>query len=416
MTEVVVTGMGAVTPLGAGVETLWQGLLAGRPTAGRITAFDPTGFPVTFACEVPDGVGVPPLPRRALRQTDRFSRFALTAAEEALRQADLLDADGALHGADPVRVAVVVASSIGGIRTMTTQHERLVIDGPDRVSPYLAVAMPLNLGGGQVAIRHGLRGHVVSPVSACASAADALLLARDLLLLDRADVVVAGGAEASIDPLTMAGFGAAGALSRRNDDPPHASRPFDVARDGFVMGEGAGILVLERAAHAHDRGAAVLAGLVGAGATNDAHHPSAPSPTAEGATRAIAQALRDADLSPADVGHVNAHGTSTPANDRAEALALHQALGPVADEVPVTSIKSTIGHLLGAAGAVEAIAAVEALRTGAVPPTSNLVDQDDACPVRVVTGAAGPVAAGTTALSNSFGFGGHNVVLALSAP
>lgn len=413
----VITGMGAVTPHGIGVDALWDGLVSGRSTAGPITLFDPVGYPSTFACEVPNFVPSRWLPSKVMRQTDRFAQFALIAAHEALLQAGLVGDSplGRLQGVEAERVAVIVASSIGGISTMSVQHQRLLHQGPSKVSPYLAVAMPLNLAGGQIAIRYGARGQVVSPVSACASAADALLQAGDLFRLDRADVVIAGGAEASITPLTIAGFGGAGALSRRNDDPAAASRPFDLGRDGFVMGEGAGILVLERAEHAQGRQATVLAELAGSGAANDAYHPSAPSPDGQGAIHALQLAMADAGITPQDVGHVNSHGTSTAANDRVEAQAVRAVLGAVAGEVPVTSNKSSIGHLLGAAGAVEAIATVKSLQDGVIPPTLNLTDQDPDCGVQVVTDTPLHHRA-DIALSNSFGFGGHNVVLALRSP
>jgi 3-oxoacyl-[acyl-carrier-protein] synthase II len=416
--DVVITGVGAVSPHGIGADALWRGLLAGRSAAGTITAFDPAGFGVRFACEVREDVDAL-LPRRLVRQTDRFARLALLAAEEALAQAGLLapavrDVPPPLHrplvGVDPDRVGAVVASGVGGIGEVLEQHRRLLEHGPDRVRPYLSVAMGLNMAGGQIALRHGLRGPVSAVASACASGADAIGHALDALAAGRADVILAGGAEAAITPLTIAGFDAAGAMSRRNDDPAAASRPFDVDRDGFVAGEGAGLLVLERAAHAAARGAAPLARLAGYGASDDAHDPTQPSPGGEGAVRALRAALADADLSPDDVDHVNAHGTATPLGDAAESAALRTTFGDRG--LPVTATKSSIGHLLGAAGAVEAVTVVRTLQDQRIHPTRNLDRQDPGCPVDVVVEATD--ARLEAAVSASFGFGGHNAVLVLT--
>ncbi len=404
--SIVITGLGAVSPHGLGVAALWDGLVQGRSAAGPITAFDASGFGVRFACEVTDPL-VDRLPRKLLRQTDRFAQMALVAAEEALVQAGLLGEEGLLADVDPDRVGAVVGSGVGGIGEMTTQHRRLMQRGPDRVRPYLSIALPINMAGGQIAIRHGLRGPVSGVVSACASGADAIGHAVDMLRAGRVDVVVTGGAEAAIDPLTMAGFDASRAMSRRNTDPAGASRPFDVDRDGFVAGEGAGILVLERESHAVGRGAPVLGRLAGHAASNDAHDPTRPSPGGEGAARALRLALADADLGTRDVAQVNAHGTSTVLNDVAESQALVEVFGthrPV-----VTANKSSIGHLLGAAGAVEAIASIMSLRSRTVPPTLNLHRQDPACDVDVATQAV--ALQDGAVVSSSFGFGGHNAVL-----
>jgi 3-oxoacyl-[acyl-carrier-protein] synthase II len=416
---VVVTGLGAVSPYGVGVAALWDGLLAGRPTARRITRFDPAGYAVQIACEVPSFDPLAHLHRRLVRQVDPFAQYALVAAQEALVQAGLAVEGDGLHlglpeGLDATRVGAVIASGIGGLQEMTEQHERLLTRGPDRVRPYLAIAMPLNMGGGQVAIRHGLQGPSYSVVSACASGGDAIGSALDLIRAGRADVVVTGGSEAAINPLTIAGFGAAGALSRRNDEPERASRPFDIDRDGFVSGEGAGILVLERRDHAEGRGATILAELAGYGVSNDAHHATQPSPGGGGAARAVRLALTDADLAPADIGHINAHGTSTPPNDPAEASAIRAVFGPATDDIAVTSSKSAIGHLLGAAGGIEAVITVLALRDGMVHPSQNLDRRDPACDIDVVTDEPRKVAM-DAALSSSFGFGGHNAVLAFRA-
>jgi 3-oxoacyl-[acyl-carrier-protein] synthase II len=408
--HVAITGLGAVSPHGVGADALWEGLLAGRSTAGPIRAFDATDHRVRFACEVPVAVA-DLLPRRLARQTDRFAHMALLSAEEGMRQAGLLGGGaGELHlveGVDADRVGVVIASGVGGIDELTTQHRRLLEQGPDRVRPYLSIAMPINMAAGQVAIRHGLGGPVSAISSACASSADAIGVALDMIRAGRVDVVLAGGSEAAINPLMMAGFDAAGAMSRRNDDPAGASRPFDVDRDGFVAGEGAAVLVLERTDHARPRGAAVLAHLAGYGATNDAHDPTRPAPGGVGAARALRLAIADAGMVPGDIDHVNAHGTSTALNDGAESAALRAVFA--GGTPPVTASKSSIGHLLGAAGAIEAAAVVRSIQAQQIPPTLNLQRQDPACDVPVVTQATR--ARIDAVVSSSFGFGGHNAVL-----
>ena len=415
--RVVVTGLGAVTAYGMGVEAFFEGLLSGRSTGRRIERFDPSAFAVQIACEIPDFAPFDHLPRKLVRQLDPFAQFGMVAAAEALADAGLLAGDNdptALHlplgDVDPTRVSALVASGVGGLTEVTEQQDRLREGGPGKVRPYLAIALPPNMGGGQVAIRHGIKGACYTVASACASGTDAIGNGLDLIRAGRADVVLAGGAEAPITPIEIAGFGNAGALSRNNDDPSGASRPFDVARDGFVTGEGAGLIVLERASHAEARGARVLAELAGYGASNDAHHPTQPSKGGEGAVRALRLALRDADVAAQDIDHVNAHGTSTQANDAAEAQAVRTVLGAHTDEVAVTSTKSAIGHLLGAAGGVEAVATLRAMRDELVPPSLNLSEQDPACPVDVVSGEPRKVRV-RAALSNSFGFGGHNAVL-----
>lgn len=422
--EVVVTGLGAVTPYGAGVQSLVDGLYSATATAGRISLFDASAHAAQIACEVPGFKPAALLPPKLVSQLDRFAQFGLVAAEEALRQAGLLAPlagdDGPASrwpladAIDATRVATLITSSAGGVGSLTEQHGRLIAGGPRMVRPFLTIAMPADMASGQAAIRHGLRGPSFAVLSACASGSDAIGAGLDLIRSGRADVVVAGGAEAAVIPVCVAAFGNAGALSRRNDDPARASRPFDVGRDGFVMGEGAGVIVLERASHAAARGARALAEVAGYGVSDDAHHSTQPHPDGEGATRAITLALADAGAVPADVGHVNAHGTSTPANDRTEAKAIRAALGGHTDQVAVTSTKSAVGHMLGAAGAVEAIATITALIEQRVPPTLNLDQQDPECALDVVAGKPRDVNV-KLACSNSFGFGGHNAVLAFRA-
>ena len=422
--DVVVTGMGAVTPYGIGVQALIEGLYSAVPTARRISLFDASAHVTQIACEVPGFEPATVLPRKLISQLDRFAQFGLVAAEEALRHAGLLGApegNGAppsrwpiVDSVDATRVATLITSSAGGVGQLSAQLGRLAAGGPQNVRPFLTVAMPADMASGQTAVRHGLRGPSFAVVSACASGSDSIGVGLDLIRAGRADVVIAGGAEATVIPVCVAAFGNAGALSRRNDDPARASRPFDVDRDGFVMGEGAGVIVLERASHASARGARVLAELAGYGVSDDAYHATQPHPDGEGASRALAAALADAGAVPTDVDHVNAHGTSTPPNDRTEAKAIRAVLGDHTDRVAVTSTKSAVGHMLGAAGAVEAIATITALREQRVPPTLNLDRQDPDCALDVVSGKPRDVDI-KVACSDSFGFGGHNAVLVFRA-
>ena len=411
MTDVAVTGLGAVTPLGVGVEPFWHGLLQGRTTAARVPDFADLDLPVEFACRVGDFSPTDHLPRKLVRQLDPSSRFGLVAVAEALAHAGLLTDEGSLRGCDPERASVVMGTGLGSVLALLEEQERMTAAGTRRVRPYLAVALPPNMTAGQAAIRHGLRGPSAVLATACASGGDAIGYGRDLIAGGRADVVVAGGAEAPIAPVVLASFAAAGALSRRGDDPATASRPFDVDRDGFVLGEGAGVVVLERGDHARARGATIHAWLAGHASTTDAHHATQPAPDGIGAARAMALALAAADLAPSDVGHVNAHGTSTQANDAAEAAALRSVLGDHADNVPVTSTKSMIGHLFGAAGAAEAVATVMALRDGVIPATASTTKVD--VDLDVVVDEPRTIAV-DAAMSNSLGFGGHNAVLVLT--
>ncbi|WP_462186200.1 MULTISPECIES: beta-ketoacyl-ACP synthase II [unclassified Frankia] len=402
--QVVVTGLGATTPLGGDVASTWEGLLSGRSGVRRLTEDWVEQLPVQIAAPL---AVEPPLGRVEARTLDRSQQLALTAAREAW-------ADAGSPAVDQERLAACVASGIGGVLTLLHQHDVIREKGPRRVSPHLVPMLMPNGPASTVGLAFGAKAGVHAPVSACASGSEAIALALDIIRAGRADVVIAGGSEAAISALTMAGFAQMQALSRRNDAPEAASRPFDKARDGFVLGEGAAILILESAEHAAARGARVHGTLAGAGISSDAYHIAAPEPTGAGAARAIRAALRSGSLEPRDIVHVNAHATSTPAGDAAEALALRSAFGDHTDEIAVTSTKSTTGHLLGAAGAVEAVFSVLALRERLVPATRNLDALDDEIAldvVRIDNRTIGPGAA----LSNSFGFGGHDICLAFTA-
>jgi 3-oxoacyl-[acyl-carrier-protein] synthase II len=410
MTDVVVTGLGATTPVGGDVSSTWDALLAGRSGARRLDADWAADLPVQIAAPV----AVEPtevLDRVEARTLDRAQQFALVAAREAWAHAGF----GATTAVDPDRLGVAVASGIGGVLTLLAQYDVLRERGARRVSPHTVPMLMPNGPAATVGLELTARAGVHAPVSACASGAEAIALALDMLRAGRADVVVAGGTEAAIHPLPIAGFAAMRALSTREGDPQEASRPYDKARDGFVLGEGAAVLVLETAEHAQARDAKVYAELAGAGMSSDAYHVAAPEPTGAGAARALSLAIRDADLTPADIAHVNAHATSTPLGDVAEALALRTALGDAAARVCVTATKSCTGHLLGAAGALEAVVTVLSLANRLVPATRNLDDPDDEVSLDVVRMSPRQLPAGAAALSNSFGFGGHNVTLAFKA-
>jgi len=399
--EVLITGLGATTPLGGDVASTWQALLAGKSGVGVIDEPWAETLPVRIAAQI----AVDPaaqLDRVKARRMDRTQQMSIVATREAW-------ADAGTPEVDPERLAVVIGSGIGGAVTMLNQDDILEASGPRRVSPLTIPMLMPNGSAGVVAIELGARAGAHTPVSACATGAEALALGLDLIRAGRADVVVAGGVEACVHPLPLAAFAQMRAMSRRNDEPERASRPFDKARDGFVLGEGAGIMVLERADHARARGARAHGVLAGAGITCDARDIVQPDPSGAMAARAIRLALQDAGMDPAEVGHVNAHATATPVGDIAESKAIADAVGthPV-----VTAVKSMTGHLLGAAGAVEGIAALLAVREGVVPPTANLDDPDDDLTVDVARNSPREVSL-TAAINNSFGFGGHNVALAL---
>ena len=418
MRRVVVTGMGLVTPLGSGVEASWSRLVAGESGAGPITRFDPSGLATTYACEVPRGDGTAGTfnpddwmePKEA-RKVDDFILYAVAAADQAIADAGWGDASAE----EKLRTGVMIGSGIGGLSTIADTAITLQERGPRRVSPFFIPSALINLASGQVGIRHGFRGPNHSVVTACSTGAHAIGDAARLIALDDADVMVAGGAESPICAIGIAGFNACKALSTKYaDDPARASRPWDAGRDGFVMGEGAGIVVLEELEHARARGATIHAEVVGYGLSGDAYHITAPPPDHEGAERAMRAALARAGLSGADVDYVNAHGTSTMA-DTIELGAVERVVGDRAAEVTMSSTKSAIGHLLGAAGSVEAIFCVLAMRDGVAPPTLNL---DEPAPEAAATAIRlAPKAAERrridVALSNSFGFGGTNASLVM---
>jgi 3-oxoacyl-[acyl-carrier-protein] synthase II len=400
-TDVVVTGLGATTPLGGNVASTWDAMLAGRSGVGPLTQEWAADLPVRIAAQLqvgPEEV----MERVRLRRLDRSEAIALIAATAAWADAGLTDA-----GPDPERLAVSVGSGIGGAVTLLNQDDILEASGPRRVSPHTVPMLMPNGPAAWVGLELGAKAGVHAMSSACATGAEALALGLDIIRSGRADVVVAGGTEAVVHQLPIAGFASMRAMSTRNDEPERASRPWDKARDGFVLGEGAAAVILERADHAAARGARVYARLAGAGLTSDGFDIVQPDPDGHGAARAIAAALRDADVAPTDVTHVNAHATSTPVGDMAEVVALHAALG---DHPVLTATKSMTGHLLGAAGALEAIATILAIHHDVVPPTINLDDPDDGLDLDVAAGKPRhmPVPA---ALNNSFGFGGHNVAL-----
>ncbi len=405
---VVVTGLGPVTPIGVGRHDFWQAQLKGVSGIRTITRFDPAGFPVRIAGEVDLPADLAP-GRREERSTDRCTHLALAAARLAVEDASL-----DLAAEDRDRVGVALGTGAGGAGSWETNARLLETAGPNRIGVRSVVMSMANSSASHIALTFGITGPATSVVSACASGGEALVAAYQMIVTGEADVVLAGGAEAPVTPLLLGGFARTGALSTLNDEPERASRPFDADRAGFVLAEAAAVLVLESAEHARARGAEVLATLSGYGRSSDAHHVTSPHPEGAGAARAIRAALRSAGWSPDDVDHVNAHGTGTRFNDAAEAKALRAVLGEAADRTPVSATKSMTGHSLGAAGAVEAVACVQAMLHGQIPPIVNLDAVDPACGLDVVR-AQPRAAALRTALSSSFAFGGHNVVLAFGA-
>jgi 3-oxoacyl-[acyl-carrier-protein] synthase II len=404
--RVVVTGLGLVSPVGIGVDASWSALVAGKSGVGPITLFDASTFPTRIAAEVKGFDPAQFMDRKEARRNDRFIQFALAAADMAMKDSGL---DMAKE--DPDLVGCIVGAGIGGLGSIEEEHKVFLDKGVKRIGPFFIPSLIINLAPGQISMRYGMKGPNFSPVSACATGNHSIGDAMIYIERGMADVMVTGGCEATITTLGIGGFCAARALSERNDAPEKASRPFDKHRDGFVAGEGAGILILEEYEHARKRGARIWAELVGYGATADANHITAPAPQGEGGQRAMRMALRDAGLTPDRIGYVNTHGTSTPVGDVAECQAINAVFGDHAKKgLMVSSTKSMIGHLLGAAGGAEAVITVLALAKGVVPPTINVEEQDPECALDVVPNVAREVRV-DYAMSNSFGFGGTNAVV-----
>jgi len=405
--RVVVTGLGAVSPVGNDVATTWRALLDGKSGGAPITKFDASNFAVRFACEVKGFEPLLYMDRKEAKRSDLYTQYAMAAAVQAMNDAGL--AEG---GFDPNALGVIIGSGIGGLATFEDQHRTFLENGPKRISPFFIPMYIADIAAGVVSMRFGAKGPNFAIVSACATSAHAIGEAFRAIQYGDADLMIAGGSEAAVTPMSIGGFANMGALSTRNDSPHSASRPFDATRDGFVMGEGSGVIVLEELEHAKARGAHIYGEVVGYAATGDAYHLTGQPPEHEGLQRSMRRALADASLSPADVQYVNAHGTSTPLNDPNEAKAIRAVFGEHVDGISVSSTKSATGHMLGAAGAVEFIACTLAVRDSIVPPTINHSTPDPECDVDVTpnTPRQREIHA---ALSNSSGFGGHNATLAV---
>ncbi|MCA1904150.1 MAG: beta-ketoacyl-ACP synthase II [Cyanobacteria bacterium KgW148] len=404
--RVVVTGLGAVTPIGNDVPSYWEGLKTGRNGITPVTLFDASDFDTRIGGEVKDFDPLAYIDRKEARRIDRFAQFAIAASLQALEDAKLVITEKNCYD-----IGIIIGTGIGGIKVLEDQHEILRTKGPDRCSPFMIPMMIGNMAAGLTAIRVGAKGPNACTVTACAAGSNAIGDAFRMVQRGYAKVMIGGGTEAAITPLSFAGFCACKAMTTNNEDYLHASRPFDRNRDGFVLGEGAGILILESLDHALDRGAPIYGEVVGYGMTCDAYHITNVAPEGEGAARAIGLALKDGNIQPQEVGYINAHGTSTPANDPNETKAIKANLGDHAYKVAVSSTKSMTGHLLGGSGGIEAVATVLALHHQIAPPTINLVEPDPECDLDYVSTGARPMAI-EAALSNSIGFGGHNVTLA----
>ncbi|MDX1394547.1 MAG: beta-ketoacyl-ACP synthase II [Gemmatimonadota bacterium] len=408
--RVAITGVGLVTPVGLDPESTWEALVAGTSGAAPISQFDPDGFDVRFACEVKGFDPEAYMDRKEARRADRFLQLAMASASQAMQQAGLADGWG---GVDPARVGVIIGSGIGGLPLLEEQHQKLLERGPGRVSPFFIPMFIADMSAGMVSMKYGARGPNYATVSACASSAHALGLAFRSVRHGEADIMITGGTESTITPLCVAGFASMKAMSSRNDSPETASRPFCATRDGFVLGEGSGMLILEELEHAKARGAPILGEMAGFGQSADAYHLTAPAPDGAGARSAMEYALADAGLEPADIGYINAHGTSTPANDSSETTAIRGVFGDGARDIVVGSTKSMIGHTLGAAGAIEGAISTMVCQRGVIPPTINFHEADPECDLEYAHG--GPIERPVrAALTNSFGFGGHNVCLAVT--
>ena len=407
--RVAITGIGLVTPIGLDPDSTWDALLDGVSGAGPITQFDASDQSVRFACEVKDFDPSKYMDRKDARRADRFLHFAMAAAEQAVTEAGFAEGFGELP---PDRVGVLIGVGIGGLPLLEAQHERLLDGGPRRVSPFFIPMFIPDMASGMVSMRYGAQGPNYATVSACASSGHSVGLAFRSIRNGEADVMITGGSESTITPLAVAGFANMRAMSTRNDDPKRASRPFDAHRDGFVLGEGAGMFILEELEHAKARGAAILGEVAGFGQSADAYHMTAPAPDGSGARLAMEQALDDGGLDPTDIGYINAHGTSTPANDVSETKAIKDVLGDHAYSIVVGSTKSMTGHTLGAAGAIEGAISALVCGRGIIPPTINFEEADPECDLEYAHGGVMEREV-EVALSNSFGFGGHNVCLAV---
>lgn len=403
--RVVVTGLGVVSPVGNDIETYWESLLTGKSGVGLITSFDTTEYPVKIAAEVKNFNPEDFMDKKEVKRTDRFVQFAIAAATMAVKNAGLEITD---ENRD--RIGVYIGSGIGGLGTLEEQHRILMEKGPRRVSPFFIPMMIANMASGQVSIVLGAKGPNSTAVTACASATHSIGDAFHAIQTGMADAMVTGGAEATIVPLGIAGFTNLKALSTRNDEPERACRPFDKERDGFIVGEGSGVIVLESLEHAKKRGATILAEMVGYGMSGDAYHLTQPAPEGEGAARALAAALSDAGVKPEEVSYINAHGTSTYYNDKYETMAIKKVFGDAAYKVPVSSTKSMTGHLLGAAGGIEAVACVLSIKDQIIPPTINYENPDPECDLDYVPNKARQAEI-NVAISNSLGFGGHNATI-----
>lgn len=403
--RVVVTGLGMLSPLGASVESSWSHLLEGKSGIGPITAFDATGYPVSFGGAVPDFVVDDYLPAKEARRMDGFIQWGLVAGIQAIKNAGLEDVS-----TDPSRIGVAMGSGIGGINTIETCHEVLLNRGPGKVSPFFVPSSIINMVSGHLSIMYGYQGPNIAITTACTTGTHNIGFAARMIAYGDADVMIAGGAEKATSPTTMAGFASMKALSTRNDAPEAASRPWDRDRDGFVLSDGAAALVLESLDHSRARGATIIAELSGFGMSADAHHMTSPADNGAGAAASMRMALTDSELAPQDIGYINAHGTSTPQGDIAETDAIKTIFGPHAKAVAVSSTKSMTGHALGAAGAIEAVISVLAIRDQSAPPTINLDNPDPACDLDYVPHTARSMAI-QAVLSNSFGFGGTNGTL-----
>jgi 3-oxoacyl-[acyl-carrier-protein] synthase II len=403
--RVVVTGMGALTPLGNTVEDFWKNMLAGVSGAAQITHFDTASYDTHFACELKNYKATDYLDRKSAQRMDPFSQFAIIATDQAVADAGLKIGDD-----DPDRYGVVFGSGIGGMATYDTQFKNLMSGGPGRISPFFIPMLIPDIACGNISIKHGFKGPNYATVSACATASHAIGDAYRIIQYGDADVMICGGSEAPITPMGLGGFNAMRALSTRNAEPERASRPFDAGRDGFVMGEGGGALILEELGHALRRGGKIYCEIVGIGFTADAHHITAPPEGGEGAVRSMRRSLKDAGITPDQVDYINVHGTSTPLGDISETQAIKAVFGDHARELKISSTKSMTGHLLGAAGAVEAIAAILAVQRDMVPPTINYEVPDPACDLDYTPNVPAKKVV-RYALSNTFGFGGHNATL-----